>query len=273
MKLVFSSKEYPTAKRFDAWRAGVCEHYVQVDMVDTGPGDYVGYIKEASFGPVTLTETQSPPLHIVRRRSHLSRVSEDCIYVCFAAKSGLAVEQRNQNILCTVGKAGLFTASEPYELKNTQTALFIYLEFPREKFLKRFSGHAPPVTSLIQTKFGIGRVAAAMCSSMVMEAENFQANARSQLGEDILNILALAFETTEHDVSEFFGRRRSSRRSPTSGHFLHREELGQPVAQSGPHCQSQPDVGEVTAIPVQVGRHVGIRLYLDEPPGALPKGA
>ena len=273
MKLVFSSKEYPTAKRFDAWRAGVCEHYVQVDMVDTGPGDYVGYIKEASFGPVTLTETQSPPLHIVRRRSHLSRVSEDCIYVCFPAKSGQAVEQRNQNILYTVGKAGLFTASEPYELKNTQTALFIYLEFPREKFLKRFSGHAPPVTSLIQTKFGIGRVAAAMCSSMVMEAENLQADARSQLGEDILNILALAFETTEHDVSEFFGRRRSSRRSPTSGHVLHREELGQPVAQSGPHCQSQPDVGEVAAIPVQVGRHVGIRLYLDEPPGALPKGA
>jgi transcriptional regulator GlxA family with amidase domain len=100
---------------------------------------------------------------------------------------------------------GLFTASEPYELKNTQTALFIYLEFPRERFLKRFSGHAPPVTSLIQTKFGIGRVAAAMCSSMVMEAENLRATARSQLGEDILNILALAFETTEHDVSESLG--------------------------------------------------------------------
>ena len=91
MKLVFSSEEYPTAKRFEAWRAGVCDNYVQVDMVDMGPSDYVGYIKEASFGPVTLTETQSPPLHIVRRRSHLSRVSKDCIYVCFAAKSGLAV--------------------------------------------------------------------------------------------------------------------------------------------------------------------------------------
>ena len=91
MKLVFSSEEYPSAKRFHAWRAGVCDNYVQVDMVDMGPSDYAGYIKEASFGSVTLTETQSPPLHIVRRRSHLSRVSKDCIYVCFAAKSSLAV--------------------------------------------------------------------------------------------------------------------------------------------------------------------------------------
>ncbi len=205
MKLVFSSEEYPTAKRFEAWRAGVCDNYVQVDMVDMGPSDYVGYIKEASFGPVTLTETQSPPLHIVRRRSHLSRVSKDCIYVCFVAKGGQAVQQRNQNILYTAGKAGLFTASEPYELKNTEPALFIYLEFPREQFAKRFSGHTPPVTSPIQTKFGIGRVAAAMCSTMVMEAENLPADARSQLGEDILNILALAFETTEHDASESVG--------------------------------------------------------------------
>ena len=205
MKLVFSSEEYPSAKRFQAWRAGVCDNYVQVDMVDMGPSDYAGYIKEANFGSVTLTETQSPPLHIVRRRSHLSRVSKDCIYVCFAAKSSLAVQQRNENILCTFGKAGLFTASEPYELKNTNSALFIYLEFPREEFAKRFSGHASPVTSIMETRFGIGRVAAAMCSSMVMEAENLQASARNQLGNDILNILALAFEATEHDVSEAVG--------------------------------------------------------------------
>jgi AraC-like DNA-binding protein len=205
MKLVFSSKEYPSAKRFEAWRAGVCDHYVKVDMVDMGPSDYVGYIKEASFGPVTLTETQSPPLHIVRRRSHLSRVGKDCIYVCFAAKSSLAVQQRNQNILCTVGKAGLFTASEPYELKNTDPALFIYLEFPRAEFAKRFSGKTPPVTSLIQTGFGIGRVAAAICSSMAMEAPNLQADARIELGNDIMNILALAFEPTEHDAAESLG--------------------------------------------------------------------
>ena len=206
MKLVFSSEEYPSAKRFQAWRAGVCDNYVRVDMVDMGAEVTTSVTsREASFGSVTLTETQSPPLHIVRRRSHLSRVSKDCIYVCFAAKSSLAVQQRNDSILCTVGKAGLFTASEPYELKNGDPALFIYLEFPREEFAKRFSGHAPPVTSIIQTRVGIGRVAAAMCSSMVMEAENLQANARRQLGEDILNILALAFETTEHDVSASVG--------------------------------------------------------------------
>ena len=40
----------------------------------------------------------------------------------------MAVQQRNQKILYTVGKAALFTASEPYELKNTQPAQLIYLE-------------------------------------------------------------------------------------------------------------------------------------------------
>jgi AraC-like DNA-binding protein len=205
VKLVFSSKEYPSAKRFEAWRAGVCDHYVQVDMIDTGPSDYVGYIKEASFGPVTLTETESPPQHIVRRRSHLSRVSEDCVYVGFAVKGGQAVQQRNQHILYTVGKAGLFSTSEPYELRNTLPARSIYVEFRREEFAKRFCGGAPPLTSLIQTKFGIGRVAATLCGSMVMEAENLQVDARNQLGNDILNILALAFEATEHDVTESVG--------------------------------------------------------------------
>ena len=58
------------------------------------------------------------------------------------------------------------------------------------------------------------------------------------LGNDILNILALAFETTEHDVSEAVGDADSSRRSPASGHVVYREEFGQSLAQSGSHRKS-----------------------------------
>jgi AraC-like DNA-binding protein len=204
MKLVFSSEEYPSAKRFEAWRAGVCDHYVQVDMVNMGPSDYIGYIKEASFGAVTLSETQSPPLHILRRRSHISRVSEDYVYVNFAVKGGQEVRQRDRSILYAAGRACLFTASEPYELINAEPARYIYLEFRRDELAKRFTGRAP-VTSLIQTGSGIGRVAAAMCSAMVMESQYLRAEARVQLGTDIINILALAFEETQHDAAESVG--------------------------------------------------------------------
>ena len=205
MKLVFSSREVPSAKRFEAWREGICERYVHVDMVRYGPSDYVGYIKEASFGAVTLSDSLAPPQqHILRRRSHLVRSDKDCYYIGISVQGGQQIEQCGKTIEFGVGKAALFCASEPYELRNTRPTRSIYVEFPRTELLQRMSGKAPPLTSVLSTGFGIGHIAASLCVSLAAESEYLGFEARQRLGSDLLGILALAFEDNAYDPSDSF---------------------------------------------------------------------
>ena len=97
-----------------------------------------------------------------------------------------------------------FCASEPYELKNAQPTRSIYVEFPRAELLKRFVGKAPPLTSVLSTGFGIGCVAASLCASMATKFEHLSFEARQRLGDDLLGILALAFEGNDCDPSNSF---------------------------------------------------------------------
>lgn len=203
MKLVFSSKEYPAGKRFEAWRAGVCERYVIVDMVNRRESDYVGYIKSAAFGPVTLSDAQAPPeQHIIRRPTHVSRAEKDCYYMALSVHGGQEVEQEGRRIAVGSGKAALFSASRPYELRNGEAARTLFLEFGIDEFRKRLDGAQLPTNAAIHTGFGIGKVAAAMCIAMATESETLSDVARAALGGQMLNVLAMAIQTSEFDPSD-----------------------------------------------------------------------
>ena len=199
MNLVFSTHEFPTAKRFEAWREGVCERYVHVDMVRSQESDNIGYIREASFGPVTLTEALAPPQHIIRRPSNLARVDKDCFYLGLTLQGWQQVHQHGKSVLFGAGRGALFYASEPYELHNAVPARSIYLEFSRKDFTARLEDMDVPLTALLQTNVGIGRVIGSMCSAMVLEAETLTPDLREGLGVELLNLVAMAFQASAHD--------------------------------------------------------------------------
>jgi AraC-like DNA-binding protein len=203
MKLVFSSKEYPAGKRFEAWRTGVCERYVIVDMVNRRESDYVGYIKSAAFGPVTLSDAQAPPeQHIIRRSTHVARAEKDCYYLGISVHGSQEVEQEGGRIVLGAGKAALFSASRPYELRNGEAARTLFLEFATDELRKRLDGTNLPTNAAIHTGFGIGKVAAAMCIAMATESETLSDDARAALGSQVLSVLSLAFQASEFDPSD-----------------------------------------------------------------------
>jgi len=197
--LVFSTHEFSAAKRFEAWREGVCERYVHVDMVRIQQSDNIGYIKEARFGPVTLTDALAPPQHIIRRPSNLARMDKDCFYLGFSVQGWQQLDQHGKSVLFGAGQAALFCAAEPYELVNPSPARSIYLEFSREEFAARLGNMGVPLTALLQTNVGIGRVIGSMCSAMVLEADTLAPDLRERLGGELLNLVAMAFETSAHD--------------------------------------------------------------------------
>ena len=56
MDLVFSTDAIEPTKRYAAWQGAICDVYVHVDVKSEQRSDYRGFIREARFGAVTMTD-------------------------------------------------------------------------------------------------------------------------------------------------------------------------------------------------------------------------
>lgn len=201
MKNLFSSKEYPAEKRFDIWRTAICEWYVMVDMINRTGSDNIGYIDEANFGSVRVTDAQAPTQHILRRPTHISKASTDSCFVAFSISGSQQLEQDGKHATIGPGKACLFSTTRPYELRNGEPARSVFLEFSMAQIKDRLGRQDCPNTAAINTRVGIGKIAATLCATMASEAAALSETSRVSLGDQMLSVLALALEDSEHDPS------------------------------------------------------------------------
>lgn len=210
MNLVFSTRDVPSAQRHRAWQEALCSLYVRVDSRCDAVDDYQGFVKESSFGTVTITDCLIAPQRIDRRASHLSRVDKDCFYVALTQKGHQVVEQHGQRLAYGPGSATIFSASDPYTLRNPDPHRAFYLEIPRAAMVERWHPSRPMVDS-INTTYGVGRIVRDMCASMVLEADTLTDATRAELGERLIDVLALALDSPLGDAPGLDGSIKSER--------------------------------------------------------------
>jgi AraC-like DNA-binding protein len=211
VNLVFTTHDVPPAERHRAWQEALCALYVRVDSHCDAVDDYRGFVKESSFGTVTITDCLIAPQRIDRRESHLSLVDKDCFYVALTQTGHQVVEQRGQRLAYGPGTATIFSASEPYTLRNPDPHRAFYLEIPRAALMERWRPSQPTVTASVNTTYGVGRILAAMCASMVLEADTLAEVTRARLGERLIDVLALALDSPNGEISDFDGSIKSER--------------------------------------------------------------
>lgn len=211
MNLVFTTQDVPLAQRHQAWQEALCALYVRLDSRCDEVDDYRGFVKASSFGTVTITDCLIAPQCIHRRPSHLSRLDKDCFYVALTQKGHQVVEQRGQRLAYGPGSATIFSASEPYTLRNPDPHRAFYLEIPRAALAQRWHPSNPMVTASVNTTYGVGRILADLCASMVLEADTLAEVTRAQLGERLIDVLALALDSPNGDLSQFDGALGSER--------------------------------------------------------------
>ena len=200
MDLVFSTESLARAKRYDAWRDAICDVYVNVDVQAGDRSNYDGFIREAQFGAVALTDVLLSHQQISRRRSHLSRLDKDCYYVQFIQTGNLNVLQSGATLTTNAGTGALFCASEPYQLECLGRIRSYYLELPREDFASRFAKDRVPVVATLSTGGGLGRIAVEFCSMLAAQGATLDASVRARLGDELMDVLALAFDSAQGEA-------------------------------------------------------------------------
>ena len=200
MDLVFSTEKLPRAQRYDAWRAAICEHYVQVDVKATHPEDYRGFIREAEFGDIVVTDLLLGAQSVHRNARHIARLDKDCFYLQLIHHGNTRVIQRGETHASNATRGAIFCANEAYELQCLSEVRSYYLELPRSEFAKRFPKESIPVSASFDSTRGLGRIATEFCSSLAAEGGGLDAGTRRQLGSQLMDMLAITLQSSNEDA-------------------------------------------------------------------------
>lgn len=192
MQVVFDTKTFAAAHRREAWREAICEIYLQVDCMAETQNDYAGFVREARLGAVTLTDTLCSPQSICRQQHHTARFDKDCYYFGIEHLGEINIHQSGMSFSLCPGIGTLYYANEPYSLRCYVKSRQFWVELPREAFDRRFESGRPPLLTSISLNRGLGRIAAEFCASLAQESANVDETSGKQLGEQLMDILALA---------------------------------------------------------------------------------
>ncbi|GAA6187146.1 helix-turn-helix domain-containing protein [Litorivita sp. NS0012-18] len=201
MEVLFDTAQLAGAKRGAGWIEALCGNYVNVDAKLDAPEDYIGSIKQASFGTVNLSETLGARQKISRTRHHLCHIDKDCYYFQLPHNGVLGVRQHGAEYPSSPAMACLYSAAEPYELDCTGLIRSNFLEISRSALEARLDG-ALPVNRAVATGTGMGRVLADFLLSTARESAHMSQIQRDEMGDDILNLLALALRAAPDEAGE-----------------------------------------------------------------------
>jgi AraC-like DNA-binding protein len=192
VRVVFDTKTLPVVKRRQAWREAICEIYLQVDCAAQTQSDYAGFVRESRLGAVTLTDSLLSPQSVRRENRHIARFDKDCYYVGIEHIGAVDIRQAGGSSILRPGVGSVYYANEPYELRCDVKSRQFWIELPRQLFDSRFEHGRPPLLTHFSLRRGLGRIVAEFCTTLATESENVAAAPRDRLGEQLMDLLALA---------------------------------------------------------------------------------
>jgi len=196
MQVVFDSKTLPAAKRRQAWRDAICDIYLQVDCAAEQSPDYEGFVREARFGGVTLTDTLISPQSVHRQNLHISHSNKDFYYIGIEHIGRVNILQDGSSFILRPGVAGIYYANRPYELRCDVKSRQYWIELPRQAFDSRFESGRAPLLAHFDIGRGLGHIAMEFCAALAAEGGGLEAGPRARLGEQFMDLLAMALSGT-----------------------------------------------------------------------------
>jgi AraC-like DNA-binding protein len=138
-----------------------------------------------------LTDILLSEQRIRRNNQHISQLDKDCYYLQLIHRGHLNVVQRGETHLSNPARGAIFSATEQYELQCVGEVRSFYLEIPRDEFAQRFPREKVPVSAIINSTKGLGRITTEFCASLATEGAALGHDPRAQLGSQLMDMLAL----------------------------------------------------------------------------------
>ncbi len=202
MRMIFDASQFSQDYRSQAWRAALCEIYVNLDTrLDDGTS-YSGSVREARFGAVSITQSFASPQTISRRKHHLARENKDCYYLQLMQSGSSVVTQANRELHGHAASATLYYAGETYDLRYAGPSNCFYLEIPRNELAARLNIDTIPLCLNCTTGSGIGKVVAEFSVSLALESERLIGIDREKIADQLMNMVTCLVESSKDQKNQ-----------------------------------------------------------------------
>jgi AraC-binding-like domain len=143
------------------------------------------------------------PQAIRRGNNHIGRFEKDCYYLGIEHIGAVDIRQSGTSFVLRPGRGSLYHANEPYELHSEIESRQFWIELPRAAFDRRFDSGRPRQLKNFDLTRGLGRIAADFCATLAIESGGLDEASRSKLGEQFMDLIALALNSEADRQSTF----------------------------------------------------------------------
>jgi AraC-like DNA-binding protein len=201
MNAVYSSRSFGDDKR-RAWEAVVSQIYAAMDVQVADPGQFEGVITQCALDDLDLTRAVVGYEVATRKRRHIaSDVSQSCVFL-FVKKGPMTLEQFGREALLDSNSCSLVDLGSPYVLKHSGVTDTFFLKAPEVVLRSKFADIQSHCAVARPIGPGMGSIAADMIASLVQNAGATGGPGATSLATQILDILAMTFESTPADMPD-----------------------------------------------------------------------
>jgi AraC-like DNA-binding protein len=201
MNAVYSSRSFGDDKR-RAWEAVVSQLYATMEVQVADAGKFEGVITQCSLDDLDLTRAIVDYEIASRKRRHIaSDVSQSCVFL-FVKKGPMTLEQFGREALLDSNSCSLVDLGSPYVLKHSSVTDTFFLKAPEVVLRSKFKDIQSHCAVARPIGPGMGSIAADMIASLVQNASATGEQDAAYLATQILDIMAIAFESAPGDMPE-----------------------------------------------------------------------
>lgn len=206
MDTVFTTDHVHLRDRFDYWHEVACRDVVVHDSRPVCRGTFRAELQTGSIGSLDLVCFQNSGMTVDRATRHLSRTSDEQLFLCRQFRQHLALEQNGRQVVLEPGDITLIDPSLPYRGQFSDGSEVLVVKVQRALLESRLGRTRDLLAQRLTT--AEGRLASAYMA-MLPSHVDVAGSAEGLVEAHLLDLVALSFGRAANEMAP----RRSSARS------------------------------------------------------------
>lgn len=201
MDTIITTRGTEPARRWRHWHKAIANAYFPLDLSFRDSDTFQGELRSWRLGPLSLSRLKSQPLKYRRLPRHLTGEKQEEYLITVPTRSEVFFAQCGKDVRCNPGGFILERSNEPYEFSHTEAASLWVLKVGRTILDGRI--RAPDRFCSIQFdgRNGAGGLFTDMLQHIPDRIGNMSVEARSTVGQQLIDLLALSVEADQRTLT------------------------------------------------------------------------
>lgn len=210
MAIVYSTLDVHPRDRLSYWLEVATRKYFKHEFRSTIGRSFVGSIRSEPLGALDLAICNCDPCEVIRSTADIASDGNEDIFIILQLAGSSILGQEGRQTVLQSGSFAIMDSRRPSESIFPTQSQFTTFRVPREAFEARLGSPALLTARALHAHSPLSGLAANFLSLLSAQIGALQSEARSQLGEQVLDLVALAFTAHRHPNGVVLSSARSS---------------------------------------------------------------